>query len=416
LRNAIAGVICAIVSLVFSLSYATLIFSGPLAPWLAYGMAATFVTATIGAIVMASRSSLPFALASPDASTSAMTAALVGALASRLVAEGAGDRLLGPTLMALPLTGALVGVTLCGLGIARAGRAVRFVPYPVIGGFVGATGWLVTAGAVQVMTGYRLGLVGIGHFLDGLTLTKLAAGAAVAAVLLICKPRFKGPFAQPTQLLACAVALYAGLTLFGISLTEAQANGWMFQPPSAAAFAFPWDFDEWRRFPWRFLPALSADFVAVMFVAAVSILLNVAGLEVTAKREADLDRELTTAGLSNLVAAAFGGYVNGVPLSRSTLAFKLAGDSRIPSLCVGASSLAMIGINPLSRLCTEVCCRWIVAQSWFRPALPLADRVVASAVTLGVHLARHHRADNYQLGLCSRHSGRHPDWLCNFRV
>ena len=137
-RNAIAGVICAIVTLVFSLSYATLIFSGSLAPWLAYGMAATFITAAIGAIVMACRSSLPFALASPDASTSAMTAALVAALASRLVAEGAGDRLLAPTLVALPLTAALVGVTLCALGIARAGRAIRFVPYPVIGGFLGA--------------------------------------------------------------------------------------------------------------------------------------------------------------------------------------------------------------------------------------------------------------------------------------
>ena len=144
-RNATAGVICAIVSLVFSLSYATLIFSGPLVPWLAYGMAATFITAAIGGIVMASRSSLPFALASPDASTSAMTAALVGALATRLAAEGAGDRLLAPTLIVLPLTAALAGLALCALGIARAGRAVRFVPYPVIGGFLGASGWLIAA-------------------------------------------------------------------------------------------------------------------------------------------------------------------------------------------------------------------------------------------------------------------------------
>src|SRR5262245_63609361 len=82
-----------------------------------------------------------------------------------------------------------------------------------------------------------------------------------------------------------------------------------------------------------------------MFVAAVSILLNVAGLEVTAKHEADFDRELTTAGISNIAAAAVGGYVNGVPLSRSTLAFKLAGNSRLPSLCVAASSLLMLVVN-----------------------------------------------------------------------
>src|SRR5262245_2726051 len=54
------------------------------------------------------------------------------------------------------------------------------------------------------MTGYRLELLGVEHFLDALTLTKFAAGAAVATVLLISRPRFKGPLAQPIQLLACA--------------------------------------------------------------------------------------------------------------------------------------------------------------------------------------------------------------------
>ncbi|HET7679303.1 MAG TPA: SulP family inorganic anion transporter [Xanthobacteraceae bacterium] len=377
LRNMIAGAVCAIVSLAFSLSYAALIFSGPLTPYLAYGIAATFISAAIGAIVMAWRSSLPFAFASPDASTSAVVAALVAALASRLAAEGAGEHLLASTLIVLSLSSALTGLVLCGLGIARAGRAVRFVPYPVIGGFLGAAGWLIAAGAIQIITGYRLRLSGIENFFDGLTLAKFAAGACVAVVLLFGKQAFKGPLAQPGLLLACAAAVYAGLALFGISLTQAQADGWMFQPPSAAAISPPWDLDEWRRFPWHLLPALSADLIAVMFVATVSILLNVAGLEVTAKREADLDRELATAGISNLAAAAFGGYVTGVPLSRSTLAFKLAGNSRIPTLWVAASSAAMLGISPgflayipkcvlgglLLSLGLDLLYRWLIASS-----------------------------------------------------
>jgi len=44
-----------------------------------------------------------------------------------------------------------------------------------------------------------------------------------------------------------------------------------------------------------------------MFVATVNILLNVAGLEVSAKREANVDRDLAAAGMFNLAAAAFGG-------------------------------------------------------------------------------------------------------------
>lgn len=377
LRNLIAGAVCAIVSLAFSLSYAALIFSGPLTPYLAYGIAATFITAAIGGLVMASRSSLPFALASPDASTSAVTAALVATLAGRLAAEGADEQLLASTLIVLSLSAALTGLVLCGLGIVRAGRAVRFVPYPVIGGFLGAAGWLIAAGAIQIVTGYRLRWSGIENFLDPLTLAKFAAGAGVAAVLLFGRRYFKAPLAQPAMLLACAAAVYAGLALFGMSLTQAQADGWLFQPPSAAAFSPPWDPDAWRGFHWHLLPALSADFIAVMFVATVSILLNVAGLEVTAKREANLDRELTTAGIANFAAAGFGGFVTGVPLSRGTLAFKLAGNSRIPTLCVAASSAAMLGVSPgflayvpkcvlgglLLSLGIDLLYRWLAASS-----------------------------------------------------
>ena len=88
LRNTVAGAVCVTVSLAFSLSYAALVFSGPLTPFLAYGLAATFISTALGGLVMAWRSSLPFALAAPDASTSAVVAALVAALAGRLVAGG----------------------------------------------------------------------------------------------------------------------------------------------------------------------------------------------------------------------------------------------------------------------------------------------------------------------------------------
>ena len=38
------------------------------------------------------------------------------------------------------------------------GRAIRYVPYPVVGGFLGATGCLIVLGAISVITGYPLNL------------------------------------------------------------------------------------------------------------------------------------------------------------------------------------------------------------------------------------------------------------------
>ena len=106
----------------------------PLASWLSYGIAATFISTIVGALVVALRSSLPFTIAGPDSATSVVTASLVAGFVGWLVE---------PTLLLMALSALLVGILLCGLGLAKAGRAIRFVPYSVIGGFLGATGWLM---------------------------------------------------------------------------------------------------------------------------------------------------------------------------------------------------------------------------------------------------------------------------------
>jgi len=57
-RSLISSAIVGILSILFCLSYAALIFAGPLAPFLAYGIAATFITSAIGGALLAWRSSL----------------------------------------------------------------------------------------------------------------------------------------------------------------------------------------------------------------------------------------------------------------------------------------------------------------------------------------------------------------------
>ena|SRR6516164_2238145 len=50
LRDLFGGAISGVISIVYCVSYAAFIFSGPLAPWLGYGIAATFISTTIGAL------------------------------------------------------------------------------------------------------------------------------------------------------------------------------------------------------------------------------------------------------------------------------------------------------------------------------------------------------------------------------
>jgi sulfate permease, SulP family len=341
-----AGVVSSVLSIAYGLSFAALIFSGPLTPWLGYGIAATFLASAVGASIVAVRSSLPFTIGGPDSSTSAVTATLVATLLPQLAGGGAtGEQLVVPALMVMALGAALTGLLLCGLGLTRAGRAIRFVPYPVIGGFLGATGWVMVTGAVRVITDTPLTIADLPTLTGYFTFAKLLAAAGVACALYIVMQRPSKSLGLPVILAVFIAAGNLGLVLAGTSLAQAQANGWLFAPQSAGLI-LPWRPDELAHFPWRALPALSGELLAVMFVTAISMLLNTAGIELATRREADLERDLNSLGLANLVSAALGGYVSCISLSRTTLNYAAGARGRLSGLTVAAISAVVLFVNP----------------------------------------------------------------------
>ena len=296
LQDLSAGATCSFLTVAYSLSYATLVFSGPLAQWLGYGVAVTFLSAAIAGLVIGLRSSLPFAIAGPDSSTSAVMAAFVAAFLERIIAEGATEHLLERAIIVMALSTALTGAVLLVLGVSHAGRAIRFVPYPVVGGFLGATGWLIVMGGVQVATGQHLTAETVGGLFDVLTGEKLLAGALLAIALFLGQRRLQSPFALPGLLLTGVIAAHLALLAFGVTLDQAQAEGWMFAPQLQVALMSPWHSDMLVRFPWHALPSLFGDLLSVMFVAAITMLLNTSAVELATQREANLDRELNSHG------------------------------------------------------------------------------------------------------------------------
>ena len=253
-RDVFAGLVTSIMSIAYGLSFAALIFAPPLTPWIAYGIAATFLTSAISAAIVAARSSLPFAIAGPDGATAAVTASLVAALIERLIAEGAPDDLLAPVMIVLALTAALTGILLCGLGLARAGGAIRFVPYPVIGGFLGATGWLMVSGAVRVITDHPLGLSTVETLLDTSTLAKLAAAVAVALALYLALRRPRGPFVLPAILLAGDCRRASRLRPERHAADRGASGRLDVQGPRGGRADADLGLGDLRMFPWRTCP------------------------------------------------------------------------------------------------------------------------------------------------------------------
>jgi len=346
LEDLSAGAICSVLSIAYSLSYATLIFSGPLSQWLGYGMVVTLLSASVGTFVIGLRSSLPFTIAGPDSSTSVVMAALVTAFVQRLVAEGATEDLLQRGIIVMALSTALTGTLLLALGATRAGRAIRFVPYPVIAGFLGATGWLIVVAGAQLATGQSVTDNTLGALFDLLIGAKFLAGAALAIALFLAQRYLPSSFALPGTLLAGVAVVHIGLLSSGTTLVEAQADGWLFSPQTHVGLTSPWHSDELRRFPWEVLPSLFGNLVSVMFVTTITMLLNTSAIELATQREADLDRELKWHGIANLLIAALGGYVSITSMSRTTVNYLAGATGRLSAMTVAAIAAAATVVNP----------------------------------------------------------------------
>jgi len=236
---------------------------------------------------------------------------------------------------------------LCGFGMTRMGRAIRYVPYPVVGGFLGATGFLILLGAIRVITGHRLQLATLDQFTNLLTVSELGAACAMALVLYLTWHRSRTSFGLPVILIGGIIAAHIAFWIAGISSAEAQAAGWTFQPPPQASFMLPWSADEISRYPWYALPDLLGNLVAVVFVTASSTLFNTAGIEVATHSEANLERELNVTGLANILSGALGGYTGCISISRSLLNRNSGGTGRLSGLTVAAVSALMLVFAPM---------------------------------------------------------------------
>ncbi|MGY4628317.1 SLC26A/SulP transporter family protein [Bradyrhizobium sp. USDA 4486] len=346
LHDVLGGAAASVLTVTLGLSYAVLIFAGPLAPYLSYGVGVTFVASAVLALVIGVGSSLRFAIAAPEASTAAVTGIVASSLVERIVEADPTAPLLAPLLVTFGLVSIATGLVLCAFGVTRIGRAIRYVPYPVVGGFLGATGCLILLGAIRVITDQPLQVATLGSFANTTTALEIAAACAMAAVLYLTWHRSRAPMGLPLILIAGTLAAHLALWLAGIAPADARALGWTFHPPEQIGLVWPWSVQALADHPWSTLPELFGNLIAVIFVTASSTLFNTTGVEVATHREADLERELNVTGFANILCGALGGYTGCISVSRSILNFSAGGRGRLSGLSAAAISASMLVIAP----------------------------------------------------------------------
>ena len=328
-----SGLLNGMLVLIFQSAYAALIFAGPLAAYLPQGSGVLLFGAFVMSLMVSLRSGFTTTVTAPqDAPTAIMAVVAAGIVAQMGMSNP--DLTFWTVVIGMGLTALCTGLILWLLGYFRLGNLIRFIPYPVVGGFLAGTGWVLIKGAVAIMADISLNLQSMSQLFDGSTLYHWLPGALFGIVLLLVQKRFRHFLVMPGMILATLLLFYAVLAISQTSLSEARELGWL--PPAfqgGIRFSLP-GIAVLEEIDWLVLAAQSGNLATIAIISIISLLLNASGMELIVRREVNLNRELQITGLANILSGLGSSSVGYLSLSLSAFSFRLGARHRLSGLMV----------------------------------------------------------------------------------
>ena len=234
----------------------------------------------------------------------------------------------------------LCGILFLVIGRFRLGGLIRFVPYPVVGGFLAGTGWLLFKGGVNAATGMQVHLYNADQLLE-FQLIHLVPALAFGVILLVAVRVIKRPLVIPAAIAIGLVVFVAGMVATGSSLEDVRDGGWLLGPFESILWK-TWTFEALGGADWLSVLESWAGIVTAVFVATLAILFNISGTELVLDRDLDTNQELRDAGVLNVVSGALGGIPGYHALSLTALAARMSVDARAAGLVAALVPLAAV--------------------------------------------------------------------------
>jgi len=324
----------------FMVSYATLIFSKTCPQYFGTYVALLLLGACGISIMLSLFSTYAGTIGSVQDVPAAVSAVIAVSFAQLLVSASP------DALFANIFTAIALGICFLLLGYFKLGNLVRFIPYPVLGGFLAATGWLLFTGGVQVSTGVALKIVNLASFFSQVDMLPLILGLIFSITLLVLTGRYpKNMMITPSIILSSIVLFLLISRFMGFSIEELKAQGWLLGPlPDGAlwkAAAFP----DFSLVDWPLIFRHVGSIVTIVVLSAISFLLNSSGIEIIAGRDLDMNKDLRATGITNLVSSFIGVPASYVLVSQTALATRIGAKSRRVGVLHGLFLLAVFFIG-----------------------------------------------------------------------
>lgn len=297
----------------------------------------------------------------------------------------------------------MAGLILVILGLARMGRLIQFVPYPVVLGFTAGIAVVIASMQIPDFLGLTVDESG-DHFLanmihlvfalPSLDYYELGIGVATLA-LLIFWPRLNLPIPAPLiGLVAAAVLGYWLNSSVDGQLIDTIASRFTWSvdgvtgygiPPIPPSFTAPWTLPGPDGQPlvvnFSLIVDLAGPAFAIAILGAIESLLCAVIADGLTKTKHDPNAELVGQGLGNIVAPFFGGITATAALARTATSIRSGARSPIAavihSLVVLVAVLALAGLLGMVPMAALAALLFIIA--WNMSEARHVVRVVRNA-------------------------------------
>ena len=389
-----AAMVTGVIAVSNTIIYGSLVFSNELSPYVSSGVGIALFSGMVLSLIVALLGSVPNLVAYPQAAIAPIQTLLAVGIVQSMTASGAAmDQVFGTVIVGLAFSSFFVGIVFLIFGRFKLGKLIRFLPYPVIGGFLAGLGWLLVVGGMKVMSISLTSWDGFLQLFDSGNFLRWFPGVALGLAYFILVKRFKHYAVLPLCLFASLVLFYGLVAMMGISLENLMAQGWLLGP-------FP-DSGLWQ--PLAPQTIIHADWIVILkqfgtlavltLTGLIGILINYSGIELETRQDIDFDQDLQATGLATLLTG-FGGGPMGYPsASLSILPYQIGARSRLVgvfvsglfalTLFLGSTALAYLPRVVIGGLLVYfglgLLFRWVVLT---RKSLPKYDYFVLLLILL----------------------------------
>ncbi len=272
----------------------------------------------------------------------APAAAVLAALAIGFTSQGMAPE---STLLLLALIGLLAGAMQIGLGLAGIGRLIKYIPYPVVSGYLSGVGLIIIGSQIPKWLGTPTGT----SLLQALTQPKLWAlpsivvGTVVILAMLVT-PRITKAIPAAILALLAGIATYLALGLLDPALLETTGNpllvGALTSGEGGLGASIQQHVQSLQRFDLSAIIQVLVPALTLAVLLSIDTLKTCLVIDAMTNSSHDSNRELIGQGLGNIASSLVGGIPGAGTMGASLINVSSGGTTKLAGLMAGVFSLA----------------------------------------------------------------------------